>query len=398
MANRFTKWVAGLMAKDSNENNELQNQSNSNNQHTELADMSYTSYVPPKHVDLTASLQAKKKEKERRILGKYKDLSSAEIDQWTGFAFLETSAIGYQKDISNNASAVALGIAAAAATTGPQFVKLPLVASLTKGFSASALNTAIAAGFSVAVVPFVGAVLAGYADYYIQVANMKRHYQATNPTMLVDGDLPLHIKKQIWNNSARPLMFNMGAALFGAHAFTFVMEKTGLANMIADCVCNLKGSMPWQVNMVMMIASGVGLALFLTCMSVYQNKQQGKPTPVSEMIATAFVGLMAGIGAYAADMIPGLNKAYGLGMNGWTAKIVSGLACGAVITALFGVLPQVKEGTAYLGMKITTKYESMVAKKDDTYRMDDKEVASILENSSKSSTPSSEQNQPHLYV
>lgn len=297
---------------------------------------------------------------ERRYLGKYKQFRPRQKDSWEG-----TAHDGIKNDISgNNASAIALGLAAAAVTTGQHFARIPLItaASLSKGFSASALNTAIAAGLSVAVVPFVGAVLAGYIDYYIQVRHLTKHYQdAKEQGMLTPegDDLQPYIKKLIWNNCSQPLMCEMGAALFGAHAFVLVFDKAGLGKMLAESICNLKGSMPWQLDMVMMIASGVGMALFLTCTAIYQNKQLGRPNSGSEIFALIVVGLFAGMGAYATAMIPDLNRTHGLNMPDWGANLLSGVTCGLVVTALFSALPYIKQGGSSVAHIVAVKYENM---------------------------------------
>jgi hypothetical protein len=264
-------------------------------------------------------------------------------------------------DKSTNRSAVALGLGAFVATTAHHFAQFPAIAqsSVASGFSASALNTAIAVGFSVVATPFAAACVAGFFNRQLQLQKYMADHGIKNYKQI-----PESVKRDIWNNSTRPVMYKMGAAFFGAELFTTIFEQTGFGEMIANTMCTLEGSMPWQLDVVMMIASGVGLALFLTAATIYQNKQAGKPTNTSEIVTTLFTGLLAGMGAYAASMIPGLNQVHHLKMPGWAANVVSGVACGVVITALFSLLPKMTEASAKVGHSVErkwTQYQNMQA-------------------------------------
>lgn len=250
---------------------------------------------------------------------------------------------------SNERSASALGLSAFVVTTADAVRHIPSIGadSVAKGVSASALNIAVSTAFSVVVTPLVAALLVGYFDYQLQLIKKTKDK---------NQELSDQEKQAIWEQSSKPLMYKMGAALFGAHAFTTVMQESGLDKMIAGAMCNLQGSMPWQIDMVMMIASGVGLALFLTGMTIYQNKKLGKPTTMSEIVATLGAGVLVGMGAYGASMIPAMNNTHGWNMPDWTAKIAAGVACGAVVTALFNVLPTATEKLNETGAAVSKKY------------------------------------------
>lgn len=259
-------------------------------------------------------------------------------------------------ELSSERTASALGLSAFAVATADAFEHFPSIAadSVAKGVCASALNTAVSTAFSVVVTPLAGALLAGYFDYQLQIKKLKKEK---------NQELLLEEKLAIWEQSSKPLMYKMGAALFGAHAFTTVMHECGLDKMIAGAMCNLQGSMPWQIDMVMMIASGVGLALFLTGMTIYQNKKLGKPTTMGEIVATLGAGILVGMGAYGASMIPAMNNTHGWNMPDWTAKIAAGVACGAVVTALFNALPPATQQLNNTGEAVSKKYTAWQATK-----------------------------------
>lgn len=292
---------------------------------------------------------------------------------------------------SNSRSAVALGLSAFVASTAQNFANFPAIASssVAKGVSASALNTAIGVGFGVLVTPIAAALMAGFIDYQLQLKKLESELGRK----LTQSPEDKALKNKVWNESSLPLLKKMGAAFLGAHVFTTIMQETNLAEIIASSMCHLEGSMPWQIDMVMMIASGVGLSLFLTAATIYQNKQDGKPTSKSEIVATLLTGLLVGMGAYAAGMIPGMNKTHGWGMPTWAAKVVAGATCGAVVTALFSLMPTMTKKLEKAGdavSKTCTQWKDNLAESLN----EKKGLISKLTSSSTSSLDNSDQLNP----
>jgi len=185
-------------------------------------------------------------------------------------------------------------------------------------------------------------------NYYLQVDKFKRNNNGQAPT----GQDLENIKKE-----SREVSFEMGAAIFGATAFGVIFEHSGLSTAIKESMGGWTGTaingMPLEFQIGMMIASGVGLAIFLTGAVAAVDYKNGEPQNYAKLDSVFTIGLLVGIAGMAASMFTTYGMKQTAAPNA-VAKVLGAFADTAAVTALFMLIPSLSAKYGQAGKAVST--------------------------------------------
>lgn len=246
-------------------------------------------------------------------------------------------------DLARHRRSAAVGLAIAVPTIAEH--------SLSAAMTAEATSVAVCA--NMVMLPLTGFLIALYADYYMQINKLQKKRARQG------GLVSPEEKNAIWQKHSKPLAMQMGVGLVGAHLFDSLshivaaVKGESLGNLVMNAIWP-KGAMPYSLDLIMMLASSLGMAFALTLTVYAQKNARNEVFTTPEIISCFLTGLFAGA---ALSMIPSLINQHTPQFGpAWGKHIVSGIAAGAAVGTLFTIQSKI-QSTHLFSQRVVTEMQ-----------------------------------------